>query len=213
MIAMPMDAKLLLIDTCGVDAGVALVQGSTIRDERSLSQRSSSAEIVTMVRELLQQAEWAVSDLAAVGVVTGPGSFTGVRIGLAVAKGLCEATGLPMAAVSRLEVLTDVSGLQHGFIVLDAGRGELYVRDAQSGRESLTNVVAFSGLTAGKRVVVAEQKIAALLADLTPVLYPLKVALSLSAVRRQLANGGTDASLSEANYVRSEGDIYAKAQL
>ncbi len=76
-----------------------------------------------------------LAELDAVGVVGGPGSFTGVRSGMAVAKGFCEAAALRLAVVSRLEVLADAAALKDGLAVLDAGRGELYVRDAGSGRE------------------------------------------------------------------------------
>jgi tRNA threonylcarbamoyladenosine biosynthesis protein TsaB len=123
-----MKVRLLMIDTCGEGSAVGLADGGATVGLRLLGQKSVSAEIVNAMRRLLSEAGWSIADLTAVGVVNGPGSFTGVRTGLAAAKGLCEASRLPLIAVSRLEVLAEASGLAAGLAVLDAGRGELYVR-------------------------------------------------------------------------------------
>jgi tRNA threonylcarbamoyladenosine biosynthesis protein TsaB len=129
--------RLLLIDTCGETAGVALSEGLQVLASEDLARGSASAEIVSAMRRLLDQVGWRLAELSAVGVVSGPGTFTGMRIGLATAKGLCEAAGLPLAAVSRLAVLADAASLREGIAALDAGRGELYVRDVASGHELL----------------------------------------------------------------------------
>jgi tRNA threonylcarbamoyladenosine biosynthesis protein TsaB len=142
-------------------------------------------------------------------VVAGPGSFTGVRTGLATAKALCEAASLRMAAVSRLAVLADAAGLQDGLTVLDAGRGELYVRDVRSGREWLCSEDELP-TTASGGIAVAELRMAERLAARTLLLHPLHVGEALPAVLRCLANGGSDAMFAEANYVRGEQNIYAK---
>ncbi len=128
---------MLLIDTCGETAGIALSAGDEVLASEDLARGSASAEILSAIRRLLNQLNWRLEDLDAVGVVRGPGSFTGVRAGLAAAKGLCEATGLPLAAVSRLEVLANAASLPDGFAALDAGRGEAYMRDGSTGREWL----------------------------------------------------------------------------
>jgi tRNA threonylcarbamoyladenosine biosynthesis protein TsaB len=132
-----------------------------------------------------------------------------MRTGLAAAKGLCEAANLRLAVVSRLAVLADAVALTEGFAVLDAGRGELYVRDAGSGREWLCSFDELP-VTANGGVVVAEQRIAERLAAWKPVLRPLQVGVALPVVLRCLAEGGSDVSLAEANYVRGEQNIYAK---
>src|SRR6202046_4071844 len=88
--------RLLLIDTCGETAGIALTSGEEILASEDLARGSASAEIIDAIRRLLQtQPGGQLRDLDAIGVVHGPGSFTGIRTGLAAAKGLCEAAGLP----------------------------------------------------------------------------------------------------------------------
>ena len=209
--------RLLLIDTCGETAGVALSIGQQVLVTEDLARGSASAEIVSAVRRLLEQVGWRLQELDAVGAVSGPGSFTGMRAGLGTAKGLCEAAGLPLAAVSRLEVLADTASLQDGFVALDAGRGELYVREECSGREWLCSsekLVAIA--TCGndrkkdKRVMIAEERLAERRAECKPVLRPLHVSDALGLVLRRLREGGSNVSLIDANYVREESDIYRR---
>ncbi len=119
--------KLLVIDTCGAMASVVLAEhGQRVAEER-LPGRSASERLLTVIRELLEGAQWQLSELAALGVVHGPGSFTGVRVGVSAAKGLSEAAGVRLVAISRLEVLEQASG--GAAVALDAGRGEFYVRE------------------------------------------------------------------------------------
>jgi tRNA threonylcarbamoyladenosine biosynthesis protein TsaB len=200
------DQRLLLIDTCGETAGVGLFAGDQLTAEEILSAGRASAAIISAIRRLLQRAGWALTRLDAIGVVSGPGSFTGVRTGMAVAKGLCEAAGLRLAAVSRLEVLADAVPAA-ALAALDAGRGEAYVRDVATGREW---ICAISELTAARDVAVGEERLLERLSACAPVLHRLSLADALPAVSRCLQQGGTEVALAEANYVRQERDIYAK---
>ena len=202
--------RLLLIDTCGETAGVALSVGQQVLVTEDLARGSASAEVVSAVRRLLLQSGWRLQDLIAVGVVSGPGSFTGIRAGLAAAKGLCEATGLPLAAVSRLEVLADVASLQDGFAALDAGRGEVYVREQPTQREWLCSSDDLKRASRGRSVVVAEARLAERLGVCAPVLRTLHAGDALRVVLRRLQAGSSDVSLTDANYVRDESDIYRK---
>ena len=202
--------RLLLIDTCGETAGVALSSGEELLASEDLPRGSASAGIVSAVRRLLSQSGWALQDLDAVGVVRGPGSFTGIRAGLAVAKGFCIAAGLPLAAVSRLEVLADAASLQQGFAALDAGRGELYVREIGTGREWLSSTTDLEAVCDRQQVVVAEGHVAERLAGCATILCPLHVGDALSAVLRKLQEVPGDVALTDANYVREPDDIYGK---
>jgi tRNA threonylcarbamoyladenosine biosynthesis protein TsaB len=83
------------------------------------------------VGEVLALGGVSLRELSAIIAVNGPGSFTGVRVGLAAVKGLAEAARLPVVAVSRLEVLAAKANCQ--MAVLDAHRHEVYLRLALPG--------------------------------------------------------------------------------
>ena len=134
---------------------------------------------------------------------------------MAAAKGLCEAAGLALVGVSRLEVLAEAGGLSDGFAVLDAGRGEFYVRASSDGveREVLCGLEELREMVGGSRVVIAEEKLVEVLAGLRPEVVLLRAELALPAVLRGLKAGAVDAALIDANYVRGEREIYGKARV
>lgn len=208
---------LLLVDTCGEQASVVLMrEGERVR-EVLLPERAASTGLLGAVEEVLAAEALSLRHLAAVGVVRGPGSFTGVRVGLAVCKGLCEAAAVRLAAVSRLEVLAEAAGLREGFAVLRAGRGQMYARELRDGLvcdERLVEVAAVRGMGAGQDWVCAEQVLeSALLAEGARVrCVPLSAADALGPVRRCLAAGGSDLATVDANYVRDEAAIYAQGR-
>jgi tRNA threonylcarbamoyladenosine biosynthesis protein TsaB len=205
--------KVLLIDTCGEAGSVALSEGETIAASEMLPERGSSSTLLPAVSRLLRIKGWTLADLDGIGVVAGPGSFTGVRVGLAAAKGLCEAASLPLAAVSRLEVLVEAAGLVEGCAALDAGRGEYYVRVVRTGDMAQDVLYRRDDLLVkakGLRVVVAEAKLVEALVSLRPELHLLTAEQALPVVLRTLREGGSDVATADANYVRGESDIYAK---
>src|ERR1700727_701309 len=120
--------RLLLIHTSGGEGSVALAKGQEIVAVEVLPGRSSSERLVPAVRRLMESNRWVLSDLKALVVVHGPGSFTGGRVGLSAAKGLSEAGDVPLIAVSRLALLGAAAGEGDKTVhaVLDAGRGEFY---------------------------------------------------------------------------------------
>ncbi|MGD0647509.1 MAG: tRNA (adenosine(37)-N6)-threonylcarbamoyltransferase complex dimerization subunit type 1 TsaB [Acidobacteriaceae bacterium] len=203
--------RLLMIDTCGETSGIALTCGEQVLAAEDLPRGSASAEIIDAIRRLLQtQPGWQLRNLDAIGVVHGPGSFTGIRTGLATAKGLCEAAGLPMAAVSRLEVLANAVGLADGFAALDAGRAEVYVREIGTGREWLCSTGGLLLQCHGKQIALAESRLVDQLEGCETILRTLHASDSRGPVLRKLRLGGSDVALTDANYVRQEADIYRK---
>jgi tRNA threonylcarbamoyladenosine biosynthesis protein TsaB len=201
--------RLLLIDTCGDTAGVALSRGEEVLAAEDLARGTASAEILQAIRGLLLiQQGWQLRSLDGIGVVNGPGSFTGTRAGLATAKGLCESAALPLAAVSRLEVLANAADLADGFAALDAGRGEVYAREIGTGREWLCTTSDLRIRCECQRIAIAEVRLQQPLEGCNTTLRPLHAADSLSAVLRRLRMGGSDVALTDANYVREESDIY-----
>jgi len=204
--------KVLLIDTCGEVGSVALSDGELMAAGKTLALRSSSSALLPAIARLLEEQGWKLAELDGAGIVSGPGSFTGVRVGLAAAKGLCEAAGLPLVAVSRLEVLANAAALQDGYAVLDAGRGEVFVRAVATGKEMLCGLDEARALVAGSRVVVAEEKILEAFAGTQVKIIAMRAELALPIVLRELRAGAVDAALVDANYVRGERDIYGKSR-
>ncbi len=124
------DSKLVLaLETASPCGGVAVV-GEEVLGEITLSSRETySRRLLTACHHLLTQLGLKLADLAAVAVSIGPGSFTGLRIGLATAKGLHFATGLPLIGVETLKALA-LNAYPTPHLIcpaLDARRNQLYV--------------------------------------------------------------------------------------
>ena len=214
--------RLLLIDTCGAVGTIALAEGEgevRVVAADSLPGRSASERLVAVVREMMKAAGWRLSELAAIVVVHGPGSFTGVRVGLSAAKGLSEASGAGLIAVSRLALLAGAAGDVAGQVcaVLDAGRGEFYC-GAYAGRRCvrealLTGEEVVAAATDASAVVVCEAGVAEALVALKPRLVKEPVAGDALqfAVERVAAGKFDDVATVDANYLRrTDAEIYAK---
>jgi tRNA threonylcarbamoyladenosine biosynthesis protein TsaB len=123
---------LLAVDTAGATGSVLLAQGTSSDallplGAMDLAGRAYSVQIFPAISALLQQHHTTLADVDGFVVVRGPGSFTGLRVGLSAVKGLAEATGKPVIALSRLAVMASLqpqAPLVHA--ILDAGRGEFY---------------------------------------------------------------------------------------
>jgi len=126
---------LLAIDTCGPSGSIALGrlsgQAVEILGQIELEGRSYSSTLVAAVGEVLAHGGVTLADVSAIVAVNGPGSFTGVRVGLAAVKGLAEPQRIPVVAVSRLEVLAAKSGVP--WAALDAHRNEVFLRTSEEG--------------------------------------------------------------------------------
>ena len=96
--------------------------------------RSNSALLIPKIGETLAACGAEVRDLEAIVVVRGPGSFTGIRVGLSAAKGLAEVSGSKIIALSQLALLASSSGHKHVLAAIDAGRGEYYAGEYLEGR-------------------------------------------------------------------------------
>ncbi|HMF62807.1 MAG TPA: tRNA (adenosine(37)-N6)-threonylcarbamoyltransferase complex dimerization subunit type 1 TsaB [Edaphobacter sp.] len=215
--------RLLLIDTCGSEGGVVLADtelGQAIIATEVLPGRTSSERLVPAVRRVMKSAGWRLRELSAIAVVHGPGSFTGVRVGLSAAKGLSEAGGVPLIAVSRLALLAASAGEGTATVhaVLDAGRGEFYYGEYlghRCVREALLTGEEVAIAAAGGMVVVCEMKVVEDLAALHPRLVEEPSAGdALPFTLERIAVGGfDDAATLDANYLRrTDAEIFAKAK-
>jgi tRNA threonylcarbamoyladenosine biosynthesis protein TsaB len=112
--------------TLAFDTATAIATSALVRDGEVLGERVSRAvTLLEEVDDLVRAAGAAPADLDAIVVGTGPGSFTGVRIGLATARGLAASLGLPVAGVSTLDALAH--GAPGALPVIDARRREVFV--------------------------------------------------------------------------------------
>ena len=98
--------KVLALDTASATGSVALLDGERLIAETLLNLRATHSErLLGQIRQVLAAAGLALTDLDLIAAVSGPGSFTGLRVGLATAKGLAHAAGLPLIGVSTLRLL------------------------------------------------------------------------------------------------------------
>jgi tRNA threonylcarbamoyladenosine biosynthesis protein TsaB len=123
--------RLLVIDT-----GLAVCQAAVFDGDRPLlalcepMARGHQEALAPMAREAMHKAELAFADLDRIAVTVGPGSFTGVRVGLAFAKGLSLALDIPCVGVGTLAALAASLGgpPERCAAVIDAGRGSVYLQ-------------------------------------------------------------------------------------
>lgn len=127
--------NLLAIDSSTRISGIALYDGLQVRYERAWQGGRHSVELAPAIDQALYSAGLAARELNAIAVAIGPGSYTGLRIGLALAKGIAFAGGLPLVAVPTLDVLAAGQALRDTPMaaVLQAGRGRLAVGWYQAG--------------------------------------------------------------------------------
>jgi tRNA threonylcarbamoyl adenosine modification protein YeaZ len=117
---------ILALDTGSPLVSVALARDGVVTAARSVEQERSSTRLLEMVREVLEEAGIAVGDLGGIAVLRGPGSFTGLRIGLATTLGLHQALGVSATAIPSLPVLAASAEAVDGTViaVVDALRGD-----------------------------------------------------------------------------------------
>jgi tRNA threonylcarbamoyladenosine biosynthesis protein TsaB len=211
------------IDTCGPSGSVALGQldaaAIQVLGLTELAGRSYSATLVAAVAELLQQREAALKNLKAIVVVNGPGSFTGVRVGLSAVKGLAEPAGIPVVAVSRLAVLAMKANALCA--ALDAHRHEVFLRldgEHRSPREVLAGVEELRAIEIQpRRVGVCDEGAAALLSEVWPEVELATVdaptagdALKFTGLET-LAGQYVDLALLDGHYLRrSDAEIFGE---
>ncbi len=121
--------RVLAVETSTLAGGVALLDGERLRGEYVLDVAATHSErLLPAIERLLADAGYAPRDLTGLAVAVGPGSFTGLRIGLSTVKGLALALGVPVAAVPTLDAMA--AALPFAALpvcpVLDARKGEVY---------------------------------------------------------------------------------------
>ncbi len=218
---------LLVVDTSGREGSIALAQAHTggqcdVIESVLLSGGMFSAQLIPQVASLLSKHHFEKQQMDAFIAVSGPGSFTGLRVGLAAIKGLAEVLRKPIATVSLLEVLAIAAGV-NGEVraVLDAGRGEVYVGNYQvksSGAtligESLVSRQLLLKASDDPMIVTSDKSIAEVLKTKSlPVVeinMPSIGEVARLGWKRLLAGTATSPGDLEANYIgRSDSQMFS----
>lgn len=218
---------LLVTDTSGKHGSVALARSDgsgpnavEVIEEVPLVGGTFSAQLVPQIAALLAKHGFSRTDIDAFIVVSGPGSFTGLRVGLAAIKALAEILRKPIVPVSLLEVVAIASRTTGKVLaVLDAGRGELYAAEYEMAddrgrllREQVLAKAQFLSVARGLVVATADETLAAMLPD-GAIQVPLPGAQMIARLGwRKLQAGETVLPEQlEANYIRrSDAEILAK---
>jgi tRNA threonylcarbamoyladenosine biosynthesis protein TsaB len=223
---------LLATDTSGKNGSIALARVPDATSDRArsleilevipLAGGTFSAQLIPQISALLSKYGFTKQDIGGFAVASGPGSFTGLRVGLAAIKALAEILRKPIAAVSLLEAVAR-SANSNGRVLaaLDAGRGEVYVGDyevAEKSRmrsERLITRDAFLAEAAASLVVTPDAGLAqsarAIGLRVEEVAPPAGDAIARLGWEK-IQNGATIAPDElEANYIRrSDAEIFAK---
>jgi tRNA threonylcarbamoyladenosine biosynthesis protein TsaB len=119
--------KILALDTTGEFGSIALENGGILIAETHLHSSDGFAHIIfNEIDRLLARAGCDIADIDCFAAASGPGSFTGVRVGMTAVKGLGEALGKPVAAVSKLRALAQFGTTERRAVMIDARRGQIY---------------------------------------------------------------------------------------
>lgn len=221
---------LLVTDTSGREGTVSLAQagnagaGDEVRviDSVPLAGGTFSAQLVPQIADLLAKHNFQKSDIDAFVLVSGPGSFTGLRVGLAAIKAFAEILQKPIVAVSLLEVLALAAGRDTLVAsAIDAGRGEVYFghyeisgSKAHLVEERVVAKEKLQELAHGLVLVTADAKLEARgresglsVVEVEGVTPEMIAGLGWSKLQ---AGEKTSPELLDANYVRRSDEIFAK---
>jgi tRNA threonylcarbamoyladenosine biosynthesis protein TsaB len=219
---------ILAVDTSGKQGSIALARGLNngkceVIEVVPLAGGTFSAELVPQVATLLSKHGFRKQDIDAFAVASGPGSFTGLRVGLAAIKGLAEILGQPIAPVSMLEVVAIAGGMQGRVLaVLDAGRREVYAGEYQVAAdrarmidERLITLEALATSVDGLTLVTPEKSIAETLAakGISVVEVPVQQGDAIANLgwKKVLAGETISPEALEANYIRrTDAEIFSK---
>ena len=202
---------LLALDTTAEIGSLALLRDGAVVEEVALPSQDGFGTIVfTAIESLLARHELSPSDIACFAGATGPGSFTGVRVGLTVIKGMGEATGRPVVGVSNLQAMAAFGTSAVRAVLLDARRTEVYgaVYDSQLRCVQSEVVIRLAdwvvGLPNDDVEFVAQDFSPFDLGDRKRVTAPraLAVAIARIAWGEFTAGRAVDAAALDANYVR-----------
>ena len=121
--------KILGIDTSTMAANVAVLEGDKLICEYTINtKKTHSQKLMPMIENMLKLSDIEIKDIDAIGICVGPGSFTGLRIGMATAKAMAHVNNIPLIGINSLEILGANMDLCNKKIcsILDAQRNQVY---------------------------------------------------------------------------------------
>jgi tRNA threonylcarbamoyladenosine biosynthesis protein TsaB len=211
---------ILAVDTTHESGSLALVEGGEIVEEVPLHAPDGFAHVLfEPLAALLERHRINLKEVACFAAASGPGSFTGVRVGLACVKGLAEAVGRPVVPVSNLKAIAAFGSSALRAALLDARRGEIYggVYDAELRvvqEESVAPLSAWlAGLPQGDLEIVTTDRFEELPDGwrVTSAPHSLAGAIGRIAERTWQKGGAVDPAAVDANYVRrSDAEMFWK---
>lgn len=213
-----MTPLILALDTTHEHGSLALARGAQVLEEVAIHAPSGFGHVLYgCLSELVARHGWTVADIDRFAAASGPGSFTGVRVGLACIKGLAEAVRKPAVAVSNLEAIAWFGKGPLRAALLDARRGEVYaaVYDGE-GRivvpETVGKLEVFLGLLPKSEVVFVSSDFTAFHDSLPPaprVAAPRALAGAIAQIASE--REARDPAALDANYVRrSDAELFWK---
>lgn len=140
---------ILSIDSSTPVAGIAVSDGMQLLGEITLNTKNTHSEkLMPLVKHLLDELALSVNDLDAIAVTQGPGSFTGLRIGMATAKGLAQGAGKKLIAVPTLDCLAQNLLHYPGIIcpIMNAQKKQVYTAIYRSGRNKLERLSDYQAI-------------------------------------------------------------------
>lgn len=222
---------ILAIDTAQGPGSVSLARGNQsgieILGTAAVDGGTFSARLVPTLAGLLKAHHASQRDLEGIAVTTGPGSFTGLRIGLTAAKGLAEALGVPLVGVSRFAAVAEsfAGGADPLFVALDAGRGEIYAAEfrrvdsswslgkkwlshAPDMAEAIRKAGPAAASIASEPLVAENLKTSGIMACLTAP--PNSEAIARLGWRQLAAGEAISVDALDAEYIRRDGELFSK---
>ncbi|HEV2714252.1 MAG TPA: tRNA (adenosine(37)-N6)-threonylcarbamoyltransferase complex dimerization subunit type 1 TsaB [Terriglobales bacterium] len=219
---------LLAADTSGKHGSIALARcepdgACEVLEVVSLAGGTFSAQLVPQIAALLAKHNVNKQQIDAFAVASGPGSFTGLRVGLAAIKALAEVLAKPIAAVSLLEAISTAGGIEGDAIAaLDAGRNEIYAGEyevyttGKMRRERLLTREEFLDVAMAKTVVTPDKIVSDVARNVAlkvvEIERPRSDAIARLGWKKILTGETVSPEALDANYIRrSDAEIFSKS--
>jgi tRNA threonylcarbamoyladenosine biosynthesis protein TsaB len=208
--------RILAIDTTSNFGSLALHKDGITLEETPLHAPDGFGQVLFgHIEALLRRHEWPLDTIDVFAAAAGPGSFTGVRIGLTAAKGLADATGSGALAISNLQALAEYGKTKARGVIMDARRGEIYaaIYDSELRAVSPEVVISFpnwlSSITAQPEEIISSD-FSAFRASFglnVPVIEQRTIAAAIARIAERTP--AVDPALLDANYVRrSDAELF-----